>query len=360
MKTGNSLSSAAKIEPRLASVSFGAPSVRWTMYWSVHQYQSPMTGGHAAGFLDRRPRGLDSLGNQRLPQIEHLGTANGPQFGPPSERLQAEERHQHGPQHKHQGLQGLGVGHRAQTAQHGVGTREHDHQDGANPEAVQRSDSHVRQQDGEHDPARKDAHRDLGHDVGDQRDHRQHPAAGGIEPPFQELGHGEDLRPHVERDQHPPQNQQTPRVQFVMGHRHAVGGAGARQADQMLRADVRSEDRGPHHPPAKIPAGQEVVVGRVLVLGDHPPGDAQQQAKIPGDYYPVQCFHGRVLSNCGGGGWGRSSNRRSRSHRSCCLKLRKDVCPSMNRHSMPSISAKSSICSAVAAWLNTVWCGPPA
>ena len=30
--------------PRRASRSDGAPSARWTMYWSVHQYQSPTMG----------------------------------------------------------------------------------------------------------------------------------------------------------------------------------------------------------------------------------------------------------------------------------------------------------------------------
>ena len=44
MKTGSSLSSEAKMAPRRASLSFGAPSVRCTMYWSVHQYHRPMIG----------------------------------------------------------------------------------------------------------------------------------------------------------------------------------------------------------------------------------------------------------------------------------------------------------------------------
>ena len=34
--------------PRRATVSFGAPRARWTMYWSVHQYQRPMTGAQMA------------------------------------------------------------------------------------------------------------------------------------------------------------------------------------------------------------------------------------------------------------------------------------------------------------------------
>src|ERR1700690_1518961 len=42
--TGKSFRNAAKMLPRRATFSFGAPRARWTMYWSVHQYQSPMMG----------------------------------------------------------------------------------------------------------------------------------------------------------------------------------------------------------------------------------------------------------------------------------------------------------------------------
>ncbi len=44
MNTGRSFRRAAKIVPRRASRSVGAPSVRWTMYWSVHQYHRPTIG----------------------------------------------------------------------------------------------------------------------------------------------------------------------------------------------------------------------------------------------------------------------------------------------------------------------------
>ncbi len=44
INTGRSFRKDAKMVPRLASCSFGAQSDRWTMYWSVHQYHSPMIG----------------------------------------------------------------------------------------------------------------------------------------------------------------------------------------------------------------------------------------------------------------------------------------------------------------------------
>src|SRR5581483_6799286 len=42
--TGNNFRKAAKMLPSRATFSFGAPSARWTMYWSVHQYHSPIIG----------------------------------------------------------------------------------------------------------------------------------------------------------------------------------------------------------------------------------------------------------------------------------------------------------------------------
>ncbi len=42
--TGRSFRKLAKMLPRRAMVSLGAPSARCTMYWSVHQYHKPMIG----------------------------------------------------------------------------------------------------------------------------------------------------------------------------------------------------------------------------------------------------------------------------------------------------------------------------
>ena len=55
-------------------------------------------------------------------------------------------------------------------------------------------------------------------------------------------------------------------MQFVVGQRDAAGGAGAGEADEMLRADVRGEDRGADHDPPEIAAGEEVVVRGVAAL----------------------------------------------------------------------------------------------
>ena len=44
MKTGRILRSPANSAPRWASFSVREPSTRWTMVWSVHQYQIPRMG----------------------------------------------------------------------------------------------------------------------------------------------------------------------------------------------------------------------------------------------------------------------------------------------------------------------------
>src|SRR5271165_3075177 len=46
--TGNSFKKAAKMLPRRAVCSLGAPKARCTMYWSVHQYHNPITGAQMA------------------------------------------------------------------------------------------------------------------------------------------------------------------------------------------------------------------------------------------------------------------------------------------------------------------------
>jgi len=48
MNTGSSFRYDAKMVPRRASRSLGAPSARCTMYWSVHQYQRPTMGAQTS------------------------------------------------------------------------------------------------------------------------------------------------------------------------------------------------------------------------------------------------------------------------------------------------------------------------
>ncbi len=157
---------------------------------------------------------------------------------------------------------------------------------------------HFRQQRREHDPAREDAHRDLRHDECDERNDREHVARVVREAPFEELRHGEDQRARVERHEHPGQHQQAPRVQFVMRHRHAVLRARPGQPDDVLRSDIRGEDRRADDPPAEVAPGEEVVRRGVLGPAHDPPGDAQQDAEVERDCQPVEAGQGRIRRGC--------------------------------------------------------------
>src|SRR5512145_877135 len=61
----------------------------------------------------------------------------------------------------------------------------------------------------------------------------------------------------------------------------------------MLRADVRREDGRPDDEPAKVPAREEVVGGRILTAADHPPGDPEQHCEIQSDENPIEAGHMR-------------------------------------------------------------------
>ena len=81
-------------------------------------------------------------------------------------------------------------------------------------------------------------------------------------------------------------------MQFVMGQRHAVFRARTGEADDVFRTNVRSKDGCADDPPAKVAARQEVIRGRVLVLADDPPGDAQQKTEIKSNHNPVNPYEG--------------------------------------------------------------------
>src|SRR6266496_3096245 len=76
-----------------------------------------------------------------------------------------------------------------------------------------------------------------------------------------------------------------------MGQGHTTGGARAGEPYEVLRADVRSEDGRPDDEPAEIAAGEEVIVGGVLALPDHPPRKTEQQGEIQPNDQPIQAGH---------------------------------------------------------------------
>ena len=167
--------------PRRATVSFGAPRARWTMYWSVHQYQSPMIGAQISmpgprelvvevpglpddgprrvRLEDGQPRGLLARGGDRLPEVEHLGSAEVPQLGPTAEPVQPVEGQAGRAPDEHDHLDGVVVDHRPHAPEERVEAGQQDDRNGADPEAVDRGaahrEVHLGQQRREHDPPAK-------------------------------------------------------------------------------------------------------------------------------------------------------------------------------------------------------------
>ena len=211
---------------------------------------------------------------------------------PPAKLDQTVGGQQGGTGNEDHDLDGVVVGHGAHAAESGVKAGEHDDENGADPETVDRGSrdiqAHLRKQRGEDHSAGENADGDLGDDEGDQGDDGENVAGFHAKAALEELRHGEDHRAHVKRHKDPRQNQKAPGVQFVVGHGHAAGGTGTREADDVFRSDIRSENGSADDPPAEIAASEEIVSSRILCLANDPPGDTQQDAEVKSDHQPVE------------------------------------------------------------------------
>ena len=82
-----------------------------------------------------------------------------------------------------------------------------------------------------------------------------------------------------------------------MGHGDAVRRARAREADEVLGADVRGEDGRADDEPAEVASGQEVIGRGPLLLAHDLPGEAEDDREIDEDDGPVERFqHAHVRS----------------------------------------------------------------
>ncbi len=190
MKTGSSLRKEAKILPRRASRLAGrtqSPLDDVLVRAPIPQPDDRRAQEHAGpgivtveiprdpcGFLHWHPCSFHAGRDNGLPEIEHFGTEGRPQFGPATQPMDAKDCQQRGAENQNDCLQRFGIGDGSHPTQRGIQARENHHQDGSNPEAVERcrADSHLhfRQQGAEHHAARKNAYGDLGKYVGDQGD----------------------------------------------------------------------------------------------------------------------------------------------------------------------------------------------
>ena len=112
----------------------------------------------------------------------------------------------------------------------------------------------------QHDRRGVQVHGNLGKNVGNHGDRRQIGGAIAIEAPLEKLRHGEDVRTQVKRHKHPPQQQQhNARDPLKIAARQTRPRARCRQANKMLRRNVRNKKRSPDGEPANIAARQKIL-----------------------------------------------------------------------------------------------------
>jgi len=217
------------------------------------------------------------------------------QLVPAAEVVEAEVGDEAGAEEEDKRLRHLGVHDSAQAAEDRVDTGEDDGDDGADPECVVGRAEGIRQERLEDDGAGVDGDGDLREHVGDQRNDGEDPAGLGIEAPLKELGHRVDAGAVVEGHEYPGQHDHQPCVELPVGLGHAVIGAGAGEADDVLGADVRGKQRAADYEPAHMAAGEEVVF-RCFLKSRGPPHDADEQHEVESDDDPVEGLHRIQLS----------------------------------------------------------------
>ena len=123
--------------------------------------------------------------------------AEGHQLAPPAQKTQAEESNGNRSEKQDDRLGRVGEQHRTHPAKDRVYASQNHGRERANPEGRKRKvsncDLQLRQQRIEDDGTGINRHGNLCEDVGNQRDHRENPARGGIETSLQELRHRENF-----------------------------------------------------------------------------------------------------------------------------------------------------------------------
>ena len=185
---------------------------------------------HTVAILDedRRPRRFHSRRDEGLPQIEHIRTAEAAQFTPSAQFVEAVKgQHRRAADQDHD-LHGIIIGDSTHATQHGVESRQNNHQDRTDPKAIEILTKQVnvdlRQQNMENHASGENTDGNLRDNEGNQGNDGQHVTRGRGKPALQKLGHRKDERPGIEGHKDPRQNQQAPGVQFVVGQGHAVFG----------------------------------------------------------------------------------------------------------------------------------------
>ena len=242
-------------------------------------------------------------------RLDHVKVALGhgrPQPGEAAGSIQTDHRQDHRPRDENQRLDEIGIDDRGQPS----GDRVHAGRDHENQRRRQRVPSHHALED---DPCGIEVNGNLREDVGENGDAGKVDRAGAAEPALQELGHREHVRPQVERHEHPSEQQhdQT-REPLEVAHRKTRRGAGPGQADEMLRRDVRHEQRRADCEPADVAAREEIVGGGPLLERKIEP-DREDDDEVGEDDPDVDRFQVFVRQHAGDLFHGGSSVRAAES-----------------------------------------------
>jgi len=242
--------------------------------------------------LEDRPAVADGRGDRARLRVERHARV--------AEVVERKDRHGQRAREDDARLHEVGVDDGGKSADGRVDAREDDGRDRADPERGDRRPADRQLHLGEHhleeERAREDGHGNLGEDVRRERDEREDPARPRAEAPLEELGHRGDAALVVEREEHPAHHDEHPCVQLPVRLAEARRRARPREADQVLGADVRGEDRRADREPPDRPAAEEEVLARFdLVLAQRHVDDARKERKVARDDQPVDECHDLFL-----------------------------------------------------------------
>ena len=198
-------------------------------------------------------------------------------------------------------MHGFGPQDRLHAAEHDEDARDGHEREGREPEEIhlaenRQLDALVAQDRLDREGAGEDRDGRLGEDVADEEDQRQDSARGRRVASFEELRRREYIGAQVERREHPAEHEDQVGVQLPMRKCHAGIRAGPGEPDEVLGADVRSEDRRADQKPAGA-AAREEVVGRVPLLQERAPdADRGVGDEVQGDDGPVDRRKGNGCS----------------------------------------------------------------
>jgi len=243
-----------------------------------------------------RPRKLRMI--HAAPQAQGLGRNRRAHSFHAAQRRKAEGRDAERAAEQNEHLHHVGVEHHAQPAPYGVCAGNEHNENRAGPEG------HAHERFENNAPG-GDGHRNFGEHIPHHRKPGQISARAGRIAALQKLGHGEDAAAQIKGRKQPGQQQQhQPGHNFKLRHRNAAaffhrGGGGARQAHQVLGADVRGENGSADDEPAHIAARQKEIA---LAAAPAPPGrncHPEDQREVERNHAPIQrvqaarAVHGR-------------------------------------------------------------------